>query len=149
MDVYGHWVAPAAGVDLRELPLDGPGHVELEGLVVRSQPANHTAGALHYRFEADGYSVVFSGDTGPSENLVELATGANLLVCECAASDDARVKGHMYPTAVAELVRAARPEQVWLTHLYPRTRPEPVLRTVGAHAPVRHAADGDVWTSPS
>ena len=38
--------------------------------------------ALAYRFDTDTGSVVFSGDTGPSENLVELARGADVLVHE-------------------------------------------------------------------
>ena len=38
--------------------------------------------ALAYRFDTDAGSVVFSGDTGPSENLVELAHGADVLVHE-------------------------------------------------------------------
>jgi ribonuclease BN (tRNA processing enzyme) len=38
--------------------------------------------ALAYRFDTGGGSVVFSGDTRPSENLVELARGADVLVHE-------------------------------------------------------------------
>ncbi len=43
--------------------------------------------ALAYRFDTDQGSVVFSGDTSPSENLIELATGATLLVHEVIAAD--------------------------------------------------------------
>ena len=38
--------------------------------------------ALAYRFDTDDGSVVFSGDIGPSENFVELARGAEVLVRE-------------------------------------------------------------------
>lgn len=38
--------------------------------------------ALAYRFDTDDGSVVFSGDTGPSDNLVELAADADVLVHE-------------------------------------------------------------------
>ena len=38
--------------------------------------------ALAYRFDTDAGSVVFSGDTGPSDNLAELARGADVLVHE-------------------------------------------------------------------
>jgi ribonuclease BN (tRNA processing enzyme) len=38
--------------------------------------------ALAYRFDTDDGSVVFSGDTAPSDNLVELAAGADVLVHE-------------------------------------------------------------------
>lgn len=43
--------------------------------------------ALAFRFDTDDGSVVFSGDTGPSDNLVELATGADVLVHEVIAAD--------------------------------------------------------------
>lgn len=43
--------------------------------------------ALAFRFETDDGVVVFSGDTGPSENLVELAQGADLLVHEVIAEE--------------------------------------------------------------
>lgn len=146
-EVYGHWITPDCGIAVHELPLDGMGRVEHEGLTVVTCPANHSAGALHLRFEADGAAVVFSGDTGPSEGLIALATGADLLVCECAGSDTHRVDGHMYPSAVAELARRARPRALWITHLYPTTDPEEVLRTVGQVMPLRLAADGDRWTA--
>ena len=35
-----------------------------------------------YRFDTPGRSVVFTGDTGPSEAIAELANGADLLVSE-------------------------------------------------------------------
>ena len=38
--------------------------------------------ALSYRFETEDRNVVFSGDTTYSENLVELAKGADVFVCE-------------------------------------------------------------------
>ena len=38
--------------------------------------------ALSYRFDTPGGSVVFSGDTGPCENVVRLANGADILVHE-------------------------------------------------------------------
>ncbi|KSZ58372.1 metallo-beta-lactamase [Rhodococcus pyridinivorans KG-16] len=38
--------------------------------------------ALAYRFDSDDGSIVFSGDTGPTPNLVKLARGADVLVHE-------------------------------------------------------------------
>jgi ribonuclease BN (tRNA processing enzyme) len=43
--------------------------------------------ALAFRFDTDDGSIVFSGDTGPSENLVEMATGADVLVHEVIAGE--------------------------------------------------------------
>jgi ribonuclease BN (tRNA processing enzyme) len=41
--------------------------------------------AFAFKFETDTGTIVFSGDTGPSENLVELAAGADVLVHEVIA----------------------------------------------------------------
>jgi ribonuclease BN (tRNA processing enzyme) len=43
--------------------------------------------ALAFRFDTDDGSIVFSGDTGPSDNLVELADGADVLVHEVIAGE--------------------------------------------------------------
>lgn len=147
--VYGRWIdleAPARAT-VTELPLDGPGTVDLGALVVHTRPAVHSGGALHLRFEAEGRSVVFSGDTGPSEALVELTEGADLLVTECAGGDDAPFERHLFPSAVADLVRRARPREVWLTHFYEGVDVELAAQTVGTTGvPTRRAADLDAWS---
>jgi ribonuclease BN (tRNA processing enzyme) len=143
--VHGKWIRPGAGqVVLTELPLDRESEVDLGDLRVRCAPAAHSAGALHLRFEADGRSVVFSGDTGPSAALVALAAGADLLVCECAGSDEDPVPEHLTPTAVREIAARARPRELWLTHFYPQVDAALALATVrGAGVPVRRAEDLD------
>ncbi|MCB9685123.1 MAG: MBL fold metallo-hydrolase [Alphaproteobacteria bacterium] len=144
--VYGKWIQPGRGhAILTELTRAGPAEHDLGGgLTLRTRPANHAAAALHLRFEALGVSVTFSGDTGPSEALVELARGTDLLVCECAGTDDAPVSGHLSPSDVADLARRAEPGAIWLTHLYPNVDPGLALRTVAAAGrPVRRAADLD------
>ena len=58
--------------------------LEKPGLKVWAFPASHhpVEGAVGYRFEYKGRSVVISGDTGPSERLVRAAKGADLLLHE-------------------------------------------------------------------
>ena len=66
--------------------------------------------ALSYRFDTKDRSVVFSGDTAYSENLISLAKGADVLVCEAMdvaatrANFDARVKKGFYKD---------NPEGIW------------------------------------
>jgi len=47
--------------------------------------------AFAYRFDLPGWSVVISGDTAPSQNLVRLARGADVLVHEVLLADAAEV----------------------------------------------------------
>jgi ribonuclease BN (tRNA processing enzyme) len=148
--VYGKWMQPGTGeVRLRELPLDRTTELELHpGLVLRAAPAVHQAAALHLRFEADGASVTFSGDTEWSDALAELATDTDLLVCECGGTDDSPIEGHMHPAAILRLVLQARPKEVWLTHLYPEVDPGRAVEVVGGSGvPTRRADDMDAWAS--
>lgn len=148
-EVFGRWLEfGSQGAVVHELSVRGPDHARLGPLAVRTRPANHGAGGLHLRFEADGASVVFSGDTGPSDALADLAKDADLLVCECAGSDAEPVKGHLTPSGVLAIVKAAKPREVWLTHLYPHVDADEAVRTVSqAGRYVRHASDGDEWSS--
>lgn len=146
--VYGSWIhSERFAVPVTELPLDGPGEALLPGGVrLDTLPARHTGGALHLRFTTpEGRSVVFSGDTGRSENLATLAAGADLLVTECASDGPDPWDAHLSPEDVAEVVRAARPKQVVLTHLYPGLDPARALAVVAeAGAPVQRGRDGMV-----
>ena len=74
--------------------------VKEEGLVLEDGRVRVTAtrvqhppieDAFAYRFDSAGWSVVISGDTAPSENLVRLAKGADVLVHEVLLADAAEV----------------------------------------------------------
>lgn len=149
--VYGRWIQPEAWkVRVTELPLDAPGAATLPGGVrLDTRPAVHSAGALHLAFTGpDGFRVVFSGDTGPSPALAELARDADVLVTECAVPEPDAWNSHLHPAAVAEIVAAARPKRVVLTHLYPMVDPDAALAEVRATGvPVERGYDGQVLTA--
>jgi ribonuclease BN (tRNA processing enzyme) len=89
--------------------------------------------SLALRFDGGGRSVVFSGDTNYSENLVRLARNAQVLVCEAMhvpatrASFDARVKAGAY---------ADNPEGVW-QHIIAAHTPLDVAGRMAREAGVR------------
>jgi ribonuclease BN (tRNA processing enzyme) len=66
------------------VPFHEDDRVRVSATLVQHAP---TFPALAYRFDTDAGSVVFSGDTGPSENLVDLARGADVLVHEVIDTD--------------------------------------------------------------
>lgn len=116
---FGRWIRVGDALPIvTPLSDDGPGQIDLEDLSVHTRPARHGAGAVHLRFEAAGRSVVWSGDTGPSAALAELAAGCDLLICECGHTASQVERTHLAPEDVIEVGRAARPRQLWLTHLY-------------------------------
>jgi ribonuclease BN (tRNA processing enzyme) len=146
--VYGPWISSEHfATPVTELPLDGPGTAILPGGVrLDTLPAKHAGGALHLRFTGtDGFTVVFSGDTGPNDNLATLAAGVDVLVTECASSGPDPWDSHLCAEDIARVVAAARPRRVVLTHLYPGVDPAHALATVGAAgSPVEIGEDGQV-----
>ncbi len=55
---------------------------EVAGCTVTSRRVDHPCESYALRLEHDGRSLVYSGDTGPCDALVELARGADVLLCE-------------------------------------------------------------------
>ncbi len=85
---------------LRKRDLHGPGVVsERDGLRVTAGLVDHPPFdvALAYRFDADGRSIVVSGDTRYSPSLIELARGADVLVHEA-----------IYPEAIGAQLDGSR-----------------------------------------
>ena len=63
-----------------------------DGFSVRAADTVHAQPWLEsvaYRIDTDGASIVFSGDTEPVHSVVELARGADMLVCMCWDTDAA------------------------------------------------------------
>lgn len=97
-----------------------------------------------------GGSLVYSGDTGPCEALVELAAGADLLLAEAAFRD---VPGnppglHLTGGEAAETARRAGVAELVLTHVPPWHDPDAVLAEARPvfDGPVSHALPGRTWT---
>jgi ribonuclease BN (tRNA processing enzyme) len=98
----------------------------------------------------DGGSLVFSGDTAPCEALVQLATGADLLLAEASFRD---VPGnppglHLNAREAAEAARRAGVGSLVLTHVPPWHDRDEVLAEARPHfdGPVALAAPGAAWT---
>jgi ribonuclease BN (tRNA processing enzyme) len=72
------------------------------------------------RIEAEGSSVVYSGDSEPDENLTAISDHADLFLCESTnvpESFHSTGKGHMGPIEAAQIAKAAHAKRLVLTHL--------------------------------
>jgi ribonuclease BN (tRNA processing enzyme) len=111
-------------------------------------PAYGKYKSYSYRFETADRIVVFSGDTGPSAALDELAKGADLLVSEVMGIEDwkdqqiksgrwqsmtpeqqerafrRQVEEHITPDEIGKLATRANVKTVVLTHFLPATDPK-------------------------
>ena len=100
----------------------GPGEdFEAGPLRVRTAPMRHPVPTLGMRIEANGASLTYSADTGPTEELVRLAKGANLLLCEAtfAVPGDGSPDIHMASEEAGQHAARAGAERLVLTHIWP------------------------------
>lgn len=143
---YGEWVtAPGFPFTVRELSpgetIDLPGEVRLSCLRVP-----HTPESVAYSFERGATRIVYTGDTGPSDELASWARNCDLLVCECSLPAAMAIPDHLTPEQCGALAAAAAPKHLALTHFYPPVEQVDVRAIVGAAfaGPVTLADDG--WT---
>ncbi len=135
---------PAAGVldgaDLEEGVVYRHANVRVSAFRVDHGPVRP---ALGYRVDYAGHSVVISGDTRPSANLIEHARNADLLIHEVAAAREGladhnprlqRVLGyHTEPSGLAKVLAQTRPRLTVLTHwVLFGIEPKQVLEPLGA-----------------
>ena len=75
-----------------------------------------------------GRRVVYTGDTGPSPEVLELARDCDLLIhdstADAALTDKANQYGHSSNVQAAETAKRAGAKQLLLIHISPRYRPE-------------------------
>jgi len=119
--VYGEWVTLEEGLmRIVELNASGPDRLPLEKIEILSLPMRHIASSIGYRVQLPGgFSVAYSGDTDYCENLIELAKGADLFICESALPDEQKVAGHLTPSLAGEVATRAGARRLVLTHFYP------------------------------
>jgi len=87
---------------------------------VESLPVDHNEESIAYKVTGSGgKSVVYSGDTDFSENLVALSKAADFLICESALPDELKAKGHLTPSLAGEIATRANVRNLVLTHFYP------------------------------
>jgi ribonuclease BN (tRNA processing enzyme) len=103
---------------------------------IQTAKVNHNKESIGVRFE-DEKSIVFSGDTDYSRNLIKLSYMADLLVVDC-AFPERKVKGHLNLSVLKKIVDRAQPRRVVVSHLYPEWDD---FRGV-LHAPYLMAEDG-------
>lgn len=114
------WLSPR-GYEL-ELHEVLPGSFPLGDCTVHAVPIRHTAQSLGYRVEHDGRAIAFSGDADECDELVELARGVGVFVCDAATPDGEKLDGHLTPGLAAGYAQRADVRLLVLTHFYPACR---------------------------
>jgi len=81
-------------------------------------PTRHTAYCLAVKFTGNNHTLVYTADTGWSDELIDFAKGADTMICESSLYKDQKdlVQGHMTAAEAGELAEKAGVKQLILTH---------------------------------
>jgi ribonuclease BN (tRNA processing enzyme) len=107
------------GFDVHEVGPDesfevGPLQVGTRGMSHLGLPA------LGFRLEANGSALAYTGDTGPSPEVVELARGADVFLAEATYQDQDQLQPfHLSARQAAQHAREAGVGRLVLTHILP------------------------------
>ena len=120
-DAWGDWLKVSPEImKVREFDLTEKFESEYRNFTVVTSPVDHTPHSLAYRLtDRKGRCVVFSGDTGYCDALVDLSVGADLLVLEASFPEGLAVQGHLTPAEAGKVATEAGVDRLVLTHFYP------------------------------
>ena len=122
--------------------------IEIGGLVIVPHAVGHYVPAWSMDITGpNGERVVYAGDMGPSDMVVNLARGADLLILEATlengALDDAR-RGHIDPAEAIDHVRRAGVPKGLLVHYHSERRATIAAQCAASGVPVEPALPGMV-----
>ena len=95
--------------------------VQIGEATISNTPTIHgTMETRALRIDWRGCSLVYSSDTAPSRDVIDLAKGTDVLIHECNWLDGPNPEGvHTTPSQLAEIVEGINPKKVILTHVSP------------------------------
>ena len=88
-------------------------------IVIKSIKSKHTGASVSYRIEYGNKSIVYSGDTDYSDEIIKISKNADLLILECSYPDGRKAKGHLTPSLCGKIAAKANVKKLVLTHFYP------------------------------
>ncbi len=142
---FGPWVtAPGFPLSIVEVAPGTPARLAGEvALAVHKTP--HTEESVALSVETAGARLVYTGDTGPSDELGDWAKDCDLLLAECSLPESMALPMHLTPRQAGALARRAEAKRLVLTHLYPPVEHADILGEVAATypGPAVVARDGD------
>jgi ribonuclease BN (tRNA processing enzyme) len=129
------------------------GHeVRVGALTLTSRAVLHDVPGFAVRVEAADRSLVFSGDTAPCANLIELAEGCDLLLCEAeiAQAPSREEQVHHTPEDAGSTAATAGSGRLIVTHVGRSMTPQQAVARASTRFDDRidYAAPGATFTVP-
>ncbi len=124
--------------------------LEIGPLTIRFSRGRHYVPAWAMSIVApDGARIVYTGDTGPSDAVVDFACDADLLLVEAAlrlSTYDDEERGHLTAEEAIDLAERARARSARIVHYPPSRRAELEALCEASAAPIRPAVPGLTMT---
>ena len=86
-------------------------------ITIKSIKSKHTGSSVSYRVKHNSKSIVYSGDTDYSDEIIKISKDADLLILEC--SFPYKKDGHLTPELCGKIAAKANAKKLVLTHFYP------------------------------
>jgi len=104
---------------------------------IDTAPMRHPVPTLGMRIQANGSVLAYSADTGPTDELVRLASGAGVLLCEATFLDpgEGSPDYHLAAAEAGEHAARAGAGRLILTHVWPTHDRDAVLEKARAAYP--------------
>lgn len=116
---YGLFKQPFP-LEIREFSDTGQEFRPFAGIRCETFKTPHTRESLAMRLtNSDNKIMVYSADTGVSEELATFARGADLFILECSFYQAKPVETHLNLDEAIRIAQMAEPRRLLLTHLYP------------------------------
>lgn len=138
--VFGEWIQSAHG-NFAFQEVSPQDERTLGEMSLSFCPAEHIGSSLALRVDCADASLVYLGDSQKTQELIDFAQGASLLIAHCAAPDHKPKKGHIIPREAGELAAAAGVKGLLISHLYRDVDPEQAVASAQA------AFSGPVWAA--
>jgi len=127
--------------------------VQLGSVTVLPRLVSHPTESYGMRItDSGGATLVYSGDTGACESLVELARGAEVFLCEASWTDSPQRPPHLHMsgTEAGRIATRAGVGELLLTHIPPWTSREDVISEAKAEfdGPVHAVVPGEAIEIP-
>ncbi|MGI9528372.1 MAG: MBL fold metallo-hydrolase [Acidimicrobiia bacterium] len=126
--------------------------VEVGGLSVQFGQAVHPVPAVVTRIDEGRSRLVYSGDTGPGGDLIELATGVELLLCEATLQgtrDASTYAYHLTAREAGEIAAIAGASVLAVTHIPFTNDPQLTIDQASSAfaGPIEYALPGTTFTT--
>lgn len=125
----------------------------LDGYEVTAIRVDHTVAAVGYLVRNNGRSVLYTGDTGPTQRIWHYAAGVDMLITEVSLpngyEDECRKIGHLTPKMLSEQLTEVKtpPKLILVMHLKPHFAEQLQSELYALGIPgLKIAVPGDEWT---